>query len=863
MTTMSRLLQVPPAILAVAVVLIGAAFAQTVPVNSIPVSAFENESSELWFIEFTGKPLADGGTAASTRADREAFYQSAQAAGVSFTERRAFSTLWNGLSVRIKSADLASVTRLPGVANVFPVEVLRVPETTDENLPELETAIHMTGADVVQGAGITGTGVRVGIIDTGVDIDHPDLGGNGAPGTTPFPTARIPFGWDFVGDAWQAGMGLTPQPDPIPDDTNGHGTHVAGIVGASGTVTGVAPGVTFGVYRVFGTTGSTTSDIMIAAMEMALRDGMHVVNMSIGAERQWPQYPTAVAASNLVKKGVVVVCSIGNSGAQGIYSASAPALGENVIGAASFVSETVRLRTLLVSPDNQEVGFFSAVGAVSPPSTGSRAFAVANQNGTAPTPNALTGKAALIERGGASTYRTKAINALNAGALAVVIYNSAPGPIGGINVEGTPSLSIPVISISREDGLLIASRVPAGVTLTWTSLTKRYPGVYSTAGLIASTSSYGLSPDLVIKPDIGAPGGLIYSTYPIEKMRYATLSGTSMASPHVAGAAALYLQAHPQTHPRDMNQLLQNTAQPRRWWGNAELGHLDNVHRQGAGLLGIDRALATRGEVEPGKISLGESEAGPSTHQLKIRNFGSLPVTYTPSFVNALSTGPDSFAPAFLESNATAAFSLAPITVPAGGLKPFEVTITPPTTPEGGIYGGYLVFTPQDGGEVLRVPFAGYVGDYQARQVLKSLPNASLPWLTQRVGTLFENRPLGCTYTMVGTDIPYVVIHFAHHARSVTATILDAATETPIHPAMHYAYRRHYLPRSADNATAASVFGWNGTREANNGKTNANVWPVPNGDYKLRISVLKALGDPKNPAHTETWTTPVITIARP
>jgi subtilisin family serine protease len=134
-------------------------------------------------------------------------------------------------------------------------------------------------------------------------------------------------GWDFVGDAFTGSN--TPVPDPYPDDCNGHGSHVAGIVGADGAVVGVAPDVTFGAYRVFGCDGSTTSDIMLAAMEMAYNDGMHVLNMSIGSRAQWPQYPTAAASSRLVKRGMVVVASIGNNGPggsapDGPYAAGAP-----------------------------------------------------------------------------------------------------------------------------------------------------------------------------------------------------------------------------------------------------------------------------------------------------------------------------------------------------------------------------------------------------------------------------------------------------------------------------------------------------------------------------------------------------------
>lgn len=119
-----------------------------------------------------------------------------------------------------------------------------------------------------------------------------------------------------------------PRPDPAPMDCNGHGTHVSGIVGAKaaapGGVTGVASRVLFGAYRVFGCDGSTTTDIILAAMERALADRMQVLNMSLGAAFLWPQSPTAAASDRLVKRGMVVVASIGNSGGAGLYSSGAP-----------------------------------------------------------------------------------------------------------------------------------------------------------------------------------------------------------------------------------------------------------------------------------------------------------------------------------------------------------------------------------------------------------------------------------------------------------------------------------------------------------------------------------------------------------
>jgi len=188
------------------------------------------------------------------------------------------------------------IARMPGVKAMYPVEVVARPVTqASGSTPDDAGSLGMIGADIAQNQlGLTGQGVKVGIIDTGIDIDHPAFGGSGVPGTTPFPNARVIAGYDLVGDAYDAAgttpAELTPVPDPVPDDCAGHGTHVSGIVGANGGgVKGVAPKASLAMYRVFGCVGSTADDVILEALERAYADGMQVINQSLGSGRQWPK----------------------------------------------------------------------------------------------------------------------------------------------------------------------------------------------------------------------------------------------------------------------------------------------------------------------------------------------------------------------------------------------------------------------------------------------------------------------------------------------------------------------------------------------------------------------------------------------
>ena len=816
------------------------------------------DQATAYFVELFNAPTAEGGSLTALETEKQSFRNAARKAGIQYRERYRFDKVWNGFSVNVAPGDVPKLARLGEVKAIYPVVAVAAPkpEVAPESEINLSTVLAMTQADIAQNnLGLTGRGVRVAILDTGVDYDHPDLGGCFGPG------CRVAKGYDFVGDAFNAdpsspGYNLTPTPDAFPDDCNGHGTHVSGIVGANGRVRGVAPEATLSMYRVFGCEGSTQADIMVAAMEKILDDGADVLNISIGAAFQWPDYPTAKAADRLVRKGIVVVSSAGNSGANGLYASGAPGIGDKVISVASYNNTHLKVPSFFVSPDNRQVPYQYATASAATPLSGSAPLA---RTGT-PTSTAdacaalpagsLAGKIALIRRGTCGFY-DKSLNAQNAGAAGVVIFNNTTG-LQNITVAGPSAITIPVVSIPADDGVILSNRLAAGTaTLTWSDAVFPYPN--ATGNLIASSSSFGMSPDLTLKPDIGAPGALIYSTWPLEAGGYANLSGTSMSSPHVAGAVALLLQARPHTPPALVRTLLQNTSEPKPWAGNPALGFLDNVHRQGSGMLRIADAINSTVKAEPSKLSLGESQAGPAVRTITVTNEGKQPVTYALSHTGALATGPNTFTPTYLAGFATVAFSAPTLTIPAGATATFDVTVTPnPALQDGSLYGGYVVLTPQADAPTLRIPYAGFKGDYQAIQVLK--PTASnFPWLAKYDGATFFNQTAGATYTMAGVDIPRVLVHFDHQLRSYKVEVFDADTGK----AWHKAFSQEWVGRNT-GATSFFTLSWDGT--TTNGKQTQTV---PNGRYVLKLTVVKALGDGNNPADTETWTSPVVTIARP
>lgn len=839
-------------------------------VKTVKQQAGASAVPNKWFVQVEGATTSAGGSASVAKQNQKNVLNAAKGKGLKVSMTRSFTTTFNGMTVDVDDASVAELAATPGVVKVFPVVEVQRPVTNAATArPDMATAISLTGANVAQNElGLTGKGIKIGVIDTGIDYDHPDFGGNGTPNSTRFPTAKVAFGYDFVGDAYDASKdGSRPVPDADPDDCEGHGTHVAGIAAADGNTAkqgtrGVAPKATLGAYRVFGCTGSSDSDIIMAAMEKSAEDRMDVVNMSLGFSfMTWPSYPTAQATDALTRKGVIVVTSAGNSGEDGMFSGGAPGVSPSALSVASFDNSHITQNAFKTS-NGMTIGYGAATGAPTPPASGTLAVKPVAAPGTpaqgcAPLAPVAPGTALMIQRGGCSFYE-KALAAQNAGAAALIMYNNAPGVINP-TVEGDVPITIPVVMISQADGTALATAALAGeVTMTWGdfTLTTKDPA----GGLVSEFSSWGLAADLTTKPDLGAPGGNIWAPIPLEKGGHGSKSGTSMASPHVAGLVALMLEARPELKGKTtlVRELLQNTADPALFSFDPGSGLPDLVIRQGAGLADVVQAITSKQSVSPGKITLGEQARKPKTTTLEIKNTAKVPVTYTISNLDGVGAAQPSdpqfdLLPATFRAPKT-------VTVKAGGKAKVDVTISQPAdAPDGYVYGGWVVLE-GDNGSTLRVPYTGMAGDYQSLQAIQDI-GAGFPWLAKVEGEDDISKVgAGHNFSMQGQDVPFVVFHLEYPVSDLQLWVYTANADGSKGALLSTqpVVRTGEQGRDQEVTTLA----WDGTYVVGKKKKKATEVHAPAGNYIIELRALKALGDAKNPAHWETWNSPVFSIGQ-
>lgn len=688
--------------------------------------------------------------------------------------RYEYTTVFNGLSVEADYADLETIQDLPGVKDAYVSQVYQLIEPVNET--KLADSVPSIGGDISQETGYTGKGMVVAILDTGLDTSHEAFqNAVNAPKFTKqdiadklasdslrvgnvnvnsiYQSDKIPFAYDYYDNDTNVSGG------------NSHGTHVAGIVGAnSGQVTGVAPDAQLMIMKIFGDDGSGAYDSdIIAALEDAVVLGADAVNMSLGMTAGFSEAAstkTREVYQRVKNAGISLMCAAGNE-----YSSSYKSAGGTDLPLAS-------------NPDN---------GAVASPSTYGAALSVASMNNvraTAPyllvgnrkirysdpaetaskqiaslngkyeyvdcgvgattdfTGKSLTGKVALIQRAGEEageilSFAQKEKNAKAAGAKAVIIYDNVEGDLVNMATDG----SIPAVFISKADGEAMLAASDKHVSFSKSYLAQ-FQDAYS--GKMSDFSSWGVTPDLKLKPEITAPGGDIYSTLP--GGLYGSMSGTSMASPHMAGAAVVMAQyiteelggtnMTQQEITALSNKLLMSTAVPVK--NKQSLPY--SPRKQGAGLVQLARATQSKAylsSTEGGlpKAELGSSTSGSFSFSFQANNLSNAAIKYE--------VGVTVLTEDTVKENGKTYLAQSPRQLGAG-----EVTVTAPSTvtlrasgtetvnvslaltekgktaldadfPHGIYLEGFVTLTPVNDGDTisLGLPFLGFYGDWSAAPI--------------------------------------------------------------------------------------------------------------------------------------------------
>ncbi|WP_342542783.1 S8 family serine peptidase [Paenisporosarcina sp. FSL H8-0542] len=533
---------------------------------------------------------------------------------------REYSEAFNGVALSLPAKLVENIVENPEVASVWSQVEYTVAEgstpkalETSESVGKPTTGLSLLGLDKLQAEGHTGIiksgpragqKVKVGVLDTGIDYNHPDLkavykgghdlvnnAGFDANGNVIYVDDHDPMETNY--EDWVAAK-ANPNPvvGPPPADykqyITSHGSHVSGTIAANTTnnndvysANGVAPDVDLYGYRVLGPGGRGTTDSVLNGIDQAVKDDMDVINLSLGATINDPLYPTSIAINNATLAGVVCDVAAGNSGpgAATVGSPGTSALAITV--GASTIPGDIPVMTLKNGATSYQARLFGKTFAQADDAFKGQSFPIVDVGlGSAADYNGLdmSGKIALVKRGG-EFLQTKMANAKKAGVAGMIIWNnSADADNQGYITSflGVSMDNVYSVSLTQAQGQALSDAIykdPKSATITFPD-TLDAP-IAKKGDELANFSSTGPVKDWTIKPDVVAPGVDISSTVPYDvwepqdgvsvenrdyKYAYELMSGTSMATPHVAGISALILAANPEYTPADVKSALMNTA---------------------------------------------------------------------------------------------------------------------------------------------------------------------------------------------------------------------------------------------------------------------------------------------------------------
>ena len=564
--------------------------------------------------------------------EQHAVLDALSASGIDATVVFRTQRVLNAIAIEVEESAIPALEALPGVTAVHPLVLHTLSNST---------SVPWIGAPAAwSGFGATGKGVRIGIIDSGIDYLHRDLGGSGSYAGQAFDDDVVPWnnkvvgGTDLVGDDYDGSASTaSPDGDPMDCGDNGHGTHVAGSAAGYGVTSGgqtfagpwqpgldpggfligpgVAPEAQLYAIRIFGCSGSTA--MTIAGLEWAsdpnrdgnLSDRLDVVNLSLGSAYGGADPSGERAIDTLVSLGTVVVVAAGNDG--DLYTiVGSPSSADNALSVASCADVGVigaRLRIETPATLAGEIPSTTAQFGTPPSAAGIAASVVAalpaDGCGALTNPGEVAGRIALVDRG-TCNFTVKVKNAQVSGAAAVIVADNRLGPLVSMGGEDA-SVTIPSVLISQPDGTTLRGALPGGVTATLRSV--------NLAATVASSSSRGpRGGDLALKPEITAPGVAITSALVRSGTEGATASGTSMATPHVAGVAAVLRQLHPAWSAAELKAAIMGTAEPELPVPAQATTPVHGAGRVGAGRVDTAAAAAATfvacDDTTPGRVAL-------------------------------------------------------------------------------------------------------------------------------------------------------------------------------------------------------------------------------------------------------------------
>lgn len=866
---------------------------------------------------------------ASVRAEIEALTGKTETASVNGASDLTYSytTVLNGFSMKLPYGKLDEVRSLNGVKNVWVAEQYSLPEdlSAADYTISMSSSTGMVGSTEANAMGYDGTGTIVAILDTGFMKAHEafsvmptntkyskddiasllqsqSLASKVTDADSVYINEKAPYGYDYAnGDADPEAIGQA------------HGVHVAGTVAGNNgkDFYGVAPNAQLMIMKIFGdNSGSTSDDIILAGIDDAVKLGADSINMSLGSPAGFTDYGDENESeeehltyygvyTRAEKAGVNVLVAAGNETSSTNYNAhnnltyaeypdnaivASPSTLEASLSVASV--DNVKSTSYYMLLGEEKLAYNNAVNSASStpydildtmdgktleyvmvPGLGEEA----DYEGLD-----VTGKIAVVSRG-TINFGAKAENAAKAGAVACIIYDNVNGAIINAALE---SFFIPTVTVTKIAGAKLAAASEKKV-----SFSKENYGLVDNpiGGGVSSFSSKGPAPDLTIKPEISAPGGGIRSSVLGANNAYEVYSGTSMATPHMAGEAALLRQYIEKNYPDVkgealgdlVNSLLMSTASPSR-----ELdGTYYPVRRQGAGVANIANAiesgayLSVEGSKRP-KAEVGSSKDGVYTYTATVHNMTGEAKSYTVDTtamietitvingenfasnsnrdltadeVKITYTGLDAGNKITAPANGTATFSVK-IELTAAGKQAYQDSF-----PNGSYIEGYTFLT-ADEGVSLSLPVLGFYGDWNSLKVFQGTydegpanitysvladVNASLSGNYVGVNSrtdAFARRWMGFGPARGGRMLLHVS-SLLRNSEVYQITVKNANGDLMWDSGDLGSVRKTYIvaTQTGYQATATLVQqGWNGRLPGADGSYNSGDW-APEGDYTFSV----------------------------